>query len=104
MPALLPGATTHEVPGQQSAVVVHGPQPETHCVPWQTSGEPPSAALRLGTQGRPLQQLALEAHAWPAPTHVAGAHRGTPTLSWWQVSCVSQLPAQQSHDELHDIV
>jgi hypothetical protein len=37
-------------------------------------------------------------------TQVAGEHRGTPTLSWWQVSLVSQLPAQQSHDELQDIV
>ena len=58
----------------------------------------------LGTQGAPLQQLALDAHAPPAATHCAGAHRGTPTLSWWQVSCVSQLPAQQSHDELHELV
>ncbi len=59
--------------------------------------------MGLGTHGIPLQQLALEAHAAPAPTH-APAQRGTPTLSWTQVSCVSQLPLQQSHDELHDIV
>jgi hypothetical protein len=37
-------------------------------------------------------------------THVAGEQRGTPTLSWWQVSWFSQLPAQQSQDELQDIV
>jgi hypothetical protein len=51
-----------------------------------------------------LQQLALEAHAWPTPTHVAGAQRGTPTLSCLHVSSVSQLPLQQSHEALHDIV
>jgi hypothetical protein len=50
-----------------------------------------------------LQQLALDAQEPPAATHVAPAQRGTPTLSgrhvfWWQ------LPAQQSHDALHDIV
>jgi hypothetical protein len=52
----------------------------------------------------PLQQLALEAQAWPAPTQVPGEQRGTPTLSWRHVSIVSQLPLQQSHDALHDIV
>jgi hypothetical protein len=51
-----------------------------------------------------LQQSALDAHAVPGPTHCAPVHRGTPTLSCLQVSSVSQLPAQQSHDELHDIV
>jgi hypothetical protein len=58
----------------------------------------------LGTHGIPPQQLALEAQAAPAATHWAGAHLGTPTLSCLQVSCVSQLPLQQSHDELQDIV
>jgi hypothetical protein len=57
----------------------------------------------LGTQGAPLQQLALEAHAPPASTH-GPAQRGTPTLSWWHVSSTSQLPLQQSQDALHDIV
>jgi hypothetical protein len=51
-----------------------------------------------------LQQSALEAHALPAFKHCAPVHRGTPTLSCLQVSCVSQLPAQQSHDELQDMV
>jgi hypothetical protein len=50
-----------------------------------------------------LQQSALEEHPWPAAAHMASEHRGTPTLSgrhvsWWQ------LPEQQSHDALHDIV
>jgi hypothetical protein len=58
----------------------------------------------LGTHGAPLQQSALDAHELPAFTHWAKAQRGTPTLSCLQVSIVSQLPAQQSHDELHDIV
>jgi hypothetical protein len=58
----------------------------------------------LGTHGAPPQQLALDAHAPPAATHCAPAHRGTPTLSCLQVSIVSQLPLQQSHEELQDIV
>lgn len=58
----------------------------------------------LGTQGRPLQQFALVAHASPGFTHVAPAHRGTPTLSSLHVSSFSQLPLQQSQEELHDIV
>ena len=55
-------------------------------------------------QGAPLQQLALEAHEPPAAVHCAGAQRGTPTLSCLQVSWVSQLPAQQSHEALQLIV
>jgi len=51
-----------------------------------------------------LQQSALEAHAPPASAQCALAHRGTPSLSCLQVSIVSQLPEQQSHVELHDIV
>jgi hypothetical protein len=73
------------------------PLPEhTYC------GVPP--ATGFGTQGIPPQQFALDAHAPPAPTHSAAAHRGTPMLSCLHVSWVSQLPLQQSHDELHDIV
>jgi hypothetical protein len=51
-----------------------------------------------------LQQLALEAQDPPGMTHTAGPQRGTPSLSRWQVSRFSQLPAQQSHEALHDIV
>jgi hypothetical protein len=58
----------------------------------------------FGTQGNPLQQSALVEHAWPAATHDAPVHRGTPTLSGLQVSCVSQLPLQQSQDALQLIV
>jgi hypothetical protein len=58
----------------------------------------------FGTQGAPLQQSALEAQPVPASAHCALAHRGTPSLSCLHVSIVSQLPAQQSHVELHDIV
>jgi hypothetical protein len=89
-------------PAQQSALMVHPPQDGTQVVVPHTKGDP--EGLGLGTQGRPLQQSALDAHACPEPTHCAGVHRGTPTLSGLQVSIVSQLPAQQSHEELHDIV
>ena len=60
----------------------------------------------LGTQGRPPQQFALVAHDPPAWTHVAPAQRGTPSESGLQVSWgwFSQLPLQQSHDALHDMV
>jgi hypothetical protein len=100
---VLPGATTQDEPGQQSAVFVHGPQAGTHCVLKQTKGGvPPTTGL--GTHGAPPQQFALDAQAPPTLTHCAPAHRGTPTLSWWHVSIVSQLPLQQSHDELQDMV
>jgi hypothetical protein len=91
---------THDVPGQQSASLVHPPQADTHALPEHTNGAP--ASLVPGTHGALLQQLALDAQAPPAETHCAGAQRGTPTLSWWQVSWVSQLPLQQSHDALHE--
>jgi len=64
-------------------------------------GVPP---LGFGTQGRPLQQFALDAHDPPGWTHVRPAQRGTPRESGRQVSSFSQLPLQQSHDALHDIV
>jgi hypothetical protein len=63
---------------------------------------PPSTGF--GTQGRLLQQFALVAHEPPAITHAWAAHRGTPSESCLHVSWVSQLPLQQSHDALQDIV
>jgi hypothetical protein len=94
---------THDVPAQQSALSVHCPHAAMHAVPEHTKGgEPP--ATGLGTHGTPPQQLALDAHEAPAATHCAPAQRGTPMLSCLQVSSVSQLPLQQSHDELQDIV
>jgi hypothetical protein len=74
-----------------------------HCDPLHTNGGVPPAT-GLGTQGAPPQQFALDAHAPPAFTHCAPAQRGTPTLSCLHVSFVSQLPLQQSQDELHDDV
>lgn len=100
-PCVLPCATSQAVPGQQSALSVHAPQAWTQVCPEHTYG---GLAPGLGTHGAPLQQSALEAHELPGFTHWAPVHRGTPSLSCLHVSCVSQLPAQQSHDELHDIV
>jgi hypothetical protein len=57
----------------------------------------------LGTQGRLLQQLALDAHDPPGCTQVAAAQRGTPRLSGRQVS-LWQTPLQQSHEALQDMV
>jgi hypothetical protein len=85
--------------------MVHFPHVGTHVPgPWKQmyGGIPPSAVL--GTQGRSLQQLALEAHEPPGCTQVSPAQRGTPTLSGRQVFSFSQLPEQQSHEALHDIV
>ena len=79
MPKTLPESVTHDVPGQQSALFVQVPHAAMQDVPEHTKGAPASPAF--GTQGAPLQQLALEAHAPPAATHTAGEHRGTPTLS-----------------------
>jgi hypothetical protein len=100
-PAVEPGAMMHELPGQQSALLVQAPHAATHDVDPQMNGGVPAG---LGTHGMWLQQLALEAHEPPGLTHTAGEHRGTPTLSWWQVSIVSQLPAQQSHRALQLMV
>jgi len=102
VPLALPVERTHAVPGQQSAFVVYVPHAATHCWPVHTyGGVPPSTGF--GTHGIPPQQFALDAQAWPASTQ-APAQRGTPTLSWMHVFWFSQLPLQQSHDALHDIV
>jgi hypothetical protein len=98
---VLPCATTQDSPAQQSALIVHLPQLGTQLDVPQTNGAP---AAGFGTQGSPLQQSALDAQACPAPTHCTSVHRGTPTLSGLHVSLTSQLPEQQSHDALHDIV
>jgi hypothetical protein len=58
--------------------LVHPPHCWTHTVAPHTNGGVP---LGFGTQGRPLQQSALEAQAPAVITHVAKEQRGTPTLS-----------------------
>jgi hypothetical protein len=103
MQCVLPTGMVQYSPGQQSAFDVHAPQPGTHVpVCRQTKGGLLPAGV--GTQGSPLQQSALVTHACPALSQATLVHRGTPRLSCLHVSIVSQLPAQQSHDELHDIV
>ena len=101
VPFVLPSATTQGVPGQQSASIAQAPHAATHCVAAHTNGGLP---LGFGTQGMPLQQFAPDAHASPEFAHCIAAHRGTPTASSLHVSSFSQLPLQQSHDALHDIV
>jgi len=101
-PDALPVGTTHVSPAQQSALIVQVPQLGTHVVDPQTYGG--VVPLGFGTHGRPLQQSAADAHACPAPTHATPVHRGMPTLSVLHVSMVLQLPAQQSHEALHDCV
>jgi hypothetical protein len=89
-------------PAQQSALMVQPPHFGTQlAVPQTKAGLPP---LGFGTHGSPLQQSALVEHPDPAARQEAPVHRGTPTLSGRQVSCVSQLPEQQSHDALQLIV
>ena len=99
LPIVLPMGISQSVPGQQSALVVHAPQALTHAGAQMNGG----FIAGFGTQGRALQQSALDMHALPAPTQATSVHRGTPRLSGLQVSWVSQLPAQQSHEALHDI-
>jgi hypothetical protein len=101
VPCVLPSATTHGVPGQQSASIAHAPHAATHWVAAHTNGGLP---LGFGTHGIPLQQFAPEAQASPALAHCIAAQRGTPTASSLHVSSFSQLPLQQSHDALHDMV
>ena len=103
-PTALPAAITQDEPGQQSALLVQAPQLWTQAVPQMKRSPPPSPGFGLGMHGKWSQQLALDAQAPPAATHVAGAQRGTPTLSCLHVSMFSQLPEQQSHDALQLIV
>jgi hypothetical protein len=91
-----------EKPGQQSAVVVHPAQDGTHWVLAHTNGGPPG--IGFGTQGSPLQQSALVAHAVPPSPQSTLAHRGTPTLSCLQGVLLLPRPAQQSWLALHDVV
>jgi hypothetical protein len=62
------------------------------------------ASPGFGTQGSPPQQSALDTQDCPVATHVAPVQRGTPMMSGLHVSMVWQLPEQQSHDALHDLV
>jgi hypothetical protein len=103
VPWVLPVGTTHMEPGQQSALMVHAPHLGTQAACEQMKGGVPPS-IGLGTQGTPLQQLALDAHAWPGIAHWVGPQRGTPTLSRWQLSWFWQLPLQQSHEALQDMV
>ncbi len=69
-------------------------------------GLPP---LGLGTQGSPLQQSALVAHALPlVPIPASGSHplaqRGTPRLSGLHAVLELPRPAQQSWLALHEVV
>jgi hypothetical protein len=80
-PSALPTGTRHEEPGQQSALTVHLPQTGTQEPPWKQmyGGVPPS--IGFGTQGRSLQQLALEAQEPPGMTQLTAEQRGTPRES-----------------------
>lgn len=62
MPEVLPGRLSHDEPGQQSALIVHLPHVDTHAAEPHTKGGV-APVMGFGTQGRPLQQSALEAHA-----------------------------------------
>jgi hypothetical protein len=99
-PEALPSETMQLSPAQQSALVVQVPQAPSQLVLLQMYGGVPPG---LGTHGSPLQQSALEAHDWPAPTQAANVQRGTPTLSCLQVSAELQFPEQQLHDALHEV-
>jgi hypothetical protein len=68
MPCVAPAAIAHDVPGQQSALLVHPPHAAMQLVPAHTYGGA-APATGLGTQGAPLQQFALEAQAAPAAAH-----------------------------------
>src|SRR5258705_2124422 len=58
VPVVAPGGMVHDVPTQQSAVVVHAPAVGMQSPPPQTKGGEPAG---VGTQGL-LQQSALVAH------------------------------------------
>ena len=60
VPAVAPGATTHVIPAQQSAVDVQEPAEGMHALEAQTS-----CPVESGTQGCPLQQSAAVAQVAP---------------------------------------
>jgi hypothetical protein len=96
-----PTASSQVSPAQQSALFVQGLQALSQVIEPQMYGGVPAS---FGMQGRPSQQSALEAQEAPALRHFSSVQRGTPSLSGLQVSFVSQLPEQQSHEALQDIV
>jgi hypothetical protein len=57
----------------------------------------------FGTHSEPLQQLALDAHALPGPTHCNGAQRLTPLVSGRHVLLTIVFPAQQSVKALQEV-
>jgi hypothetical protein len=104
LPEVEPCDISQTSPAQQSALVVHAPHFGTHAPPVKHWKPPPST----GTNGGPTppsgaQQSAAVAQAWPGLTQLPPVQRGTPTLSGWQESVVSQLPEQQSQGWLQDI-
>jgi hypothetical protein len=64
VPVLAPGGMLHDVPTQQSAVVVHAPPDGMHRPDPHTKGGLPAG---FGTHGM-SQQSALDAHAVPGAT------------------------------------
>jgi hypothetical protein len=108
VPVVAPGGMLHDVPTQQSAVVVHAPPDEMHRPAPHTKGGEPAG---LGTHGL-SQQSALDAHAVPAggaPASLqsrsdAAVQRGMPSRSCWQLrGCVCTVPAQQRSVALQDV-
>jgi len=81
---------------------VHPAQDGTHWVLAHTNGGPPG--IGLGTQGSPLQQSALVAHAVPPSPQFTLAQRGTPTLSCLHGLQEFPMHAQQSWFALQDVV
>jgi hypothetical protein len=68
MPCVAPAPIAHDVPGQQSALLVHAPHAAMQLLPAHTYvGAPPTTGF--GTHGTPPQQFALEAQALPAAAH-----------------------------------
>jgi hypothetical protein len=108
VPVAAPGGMLHDVPTQQSAVVVQAPPDAMHRPDPQTKGGMPDG---FGTHGL-SQQSALDAHAVPAggaPASLqsrsdAAVQRGMPSRSCWQLSgCVCTVPAQHRSVALHDV-
>ena len=90
-------------------MVEQAPQRGMHATGAHTNPPPPPGAGTQGSWVPPsgVQQSALVTQAALGPAHAVPfpfVQRGTPTLSVWHVSSVSQLPEQQSQGCPHDIV
>jgi hypothetical protein len=96
VPTVEPIGRMHVFPGQQSPLMVHGPDCGTQLVPPSGGEKHRKTPVPSGTHGTSLQQSSAEAQVSPASRHSSPRplHRGTPSGSSWHTP-EFPTPAQQ---------